>query len=324
MHISSSPTPPTSRTALDRVTAATWPRTKAIIGFAPAAASAASRRAWAPPRQMWVMASARASAASAGLGAASSRRMRVTMRPTWALSARPLPETAAFTSLGVCSATGSPRRAAAHIAIPLAWAVPMIVLTSERAKTRSTATASGRCSRATPRSRARWPPDAPAPTGSTRCGSRRRRPASADGRPRPRPRRPRSGSGRGRSRARAWKPSRQSSERVFVRTLTAYADGSATTRRLTRPRLSGCRARCLAPSELRWSASREGVGCGTPTTGEVSVASRRRRARPSRQSVAAGSRGRPWSGRRRTARRLRGCCIRRCGPGTPGVPLASG
>ena len=144
-----------------RVRAATSPRTNAIIpgsfggraccpepveGSAPVAARAASMRAWAPPRQMWVMASASASAASAGLGGASSRRMRVTMAPTWALSARPLPDTAALTSLGVWSAIGSPRRAATTIAMPLAWAVPMIVLESERAKTRSIATASGRCS----------------------------------------------------------------------------------------------------------------------------------------------------------------------------------
>ena len=53
--------------------------------------------------------------------------MRVTIAPTWALSARPLPETAALTSLGVCRATGSPRRAATTIAMPLAWAVPMTV-----------------------------------------------------------------------------------------------------------------------------------------------------------------------------------------------------
>ncbi len=90
------------------------------------------------------MASASASAASAGFGGASRRRIRATMAATCALSARPLPETAAFTSLGVWSATGSPRRAATTIAIPLACAVPMIVLTSERAKTRSIATASGR------------------------------------------------------------------------------------------------------------------------------------------------------------------------------------
>ena len=68
----------------------------------------------------------------------------VTIAPTCALVARPLPDTAAFTSLGVCNAIGSPRRAATTNAIPLAWAVPMTVLESERAKTRSTATASGR------------------------------------------------------------------------------------------------------------------------------------------------------------------------------------
>src|SRR4029079_14966954 len=101
-------------------------RDHALLTFLalPAAASAASIRAWAPPRQMWVMASASASAASAGFGTASSRRIRVTIAPTWALSARPLPDTAALTSLGVCSAMGSPRRAAHTIAMPLAWAVP--------------------------------------------------------------------------------------------------------------------------------------------------------------------------------------------------------
>ena len=72
--------------------------------------------------------------------------MRVTIAPTCALSARPLPDTAALTSLGVCRAIGSPRRAAATRAMPLAWAVPMIVLESDRANTRSTATASGWCS----------------------------------------------------------------------------------------------------------------------------------------------------------------------------------
>ena len=41
-------------------------------------------------------------------GAAVSRRILVTMAPTWALSARPLPVTAAFISLGVCRATGIP------------------------------------------------------------------------------------------------------------------------------------------------------------------------------------------------------------------------
>ena len=162
MHISSRPTPPTSSTALVSVTAATSPRTKAIIGSSlerPGClwpgrglrlgfrtATASSMRVLAEPRHTWVMASARASAASAGLGISDRRRIRTTIAPTWALSARPLPDTAALTSLGVCMAIGSPRRAATTSAIPLAWAVPMIVLESERAKTRSTATASGRCS----------------------------------------------------------------------------------------------------------------------------------------------------------------------------------
>lgn len=100
-------------------------------------------RDWAPPRHTWQTARASASAASAGRGGFASRRMRVIIAVTWALSARPLPVTAALTSLGVCSARGRPRLAAASMAIALACAVPMIVLTSPRAKTRSTAMASG-------------------------------------------------------------------------------------------------------------------------------------------------------------------------------------
>lgn len=80
------------------------------------------------------------------LGGASSRSRRVTIAPTWALSARPLPVTAALTSLGVCRATGMPRRAAHSIATALAWAVPMTVRTLCWLNTRSTATNSGRCS----------------------------------------------------------------------------------------------------------------------------------------------------------------------------------
>src|SRR5690606_27898943 len=71
---------------------------------------------------------------------------RVTMAPTWALSARPEPVTAALTSLGVCRATGRPRREAHSRATALAWAVPMTVRTLCWLKTRSTATNSGRCS----------------------------------------------------------------------------------------------------------------------------------------------------------------------------------
>ena len=69
--------------------------------------------------------------------------MRVTIAVTWALSARPLPVTAALTSLGVWSATGMPRRAATTMAMPDAWAVPITVRTLCWANTRSTATASG-------------------------------------------------------------------------------------------------------------------------------------------------------------------------------------
>ena len=98
-----------------------------------------------PPRQTWQIASASASAASAGRGGAGSRSTRVTIAVTCALSARPLPLTAAFTSLGVCRATGSPARAAHVIATAAACAVPITVRTLCWANTRSTATASGWC-----------------------------------------------------------------------------------------------------------------------------------------------------------------------------------
>ena len=62
------------------------------------------------------MASASASAASGGRGGSEIRSSLVTMVVTWSLSARPLPVTAALTSLGVWVATGSPRRAAHTIA----------------------------------------------------------------------------------------------------------------------------------------------------------------------------------------------------------------
>ncbi len=92
------------------------------------------------------MARARASAVSAGLGGSASRSSRITIAVTWALSARPLPVTAAFTSLGVCSVTGRPRRAAHSTATAPACAVPITVRTLCWLNTRSTATASGWCS----------------------------------------------------------------------------------------------------------------------------------------------------------------------------------
>ena len=66
---------------------------------------------------------------SAGLGRSVIRSSRMTISVTWSLSARPLPVTAALTSLGVCSATGSPRRAAHTIATAPACAVPITVRT---------------------------------------------------------------------------------------------------------------------------------------------------------------------------------------------------
>ena len=80
---------------------------------------------------------------SAGRGGSASRSSLVTMCVTCALSARPFPVTAALTSLGVCSATGIPRRAAHTIATAPACAVPITVRTLCWLKTRSTATASG-------------------------------------------------------------------------------------------------------------------------------------------------------------------------------------
>ena len=50
----------------------------------------------------------------------SRRKILVTMLVTCCLSARPEPVTAAFTSLGVCTATGRPLRAAVNKAMPLA------------------------------------------------------------------------------------------------------------------------------------------------------------------------------------------------------------
>ena len=94
-------------------------------------------------RHRWQMASARASAASGGRGRSGIRSSRITMVVTWSLSARPFPVTAALTSLGVCSATGSPRRAAQTIATAPACAVPITVRTLCWLNTRSTATVSG-------------------------------------------------------------------------------------------------------------------------------------------------------------------------------------
>lgn len=67
----------------------------------------------------------------------------MTIDSTCPLTATPLPVTAALTSLGVCVATGSPRRAAATITTAAACAVPITVRTLCWLKTRSTATASG-------------------------------------------------------------------------------------------------------------------------------------------------------------------------------------
>ena len=136
---------------------------------------AASIRRLAPPRHTEQIASASASVASTGRGGSLSRRSRVTMCATCSLPALPLPLTAALTSLGVCSATGSRRRAAHSTATPLAWAVPMTVDTLCWLNTRSTATASGEADPATPRARFPAAPDGRRGTRRPVCGRCRRR-----------------------------------------------------------------------------------------------------------------------------------------------------
>ena len=71
---------------------------------------------------------------------------RATIICTAALSARPSPVTASFTSLGLYSATGIPDRAAATSASPLACPTDIAVRTFAWNSTRSTATADGRVS----------------------------------------------------------------------------------------------------------------------------------------------------------------------------------
>ena len=90
------------------------------------------------------MASASASAASAGVGLVCSARILVTIAVTCALSARPLPVTAALTSLGVWKCTSMSRLAAARAMTPPACAVPIAVFAFWLANTRSIATTSGR------------------------------------------------------------------------------------------------------------------------------------------------------------------------------------
>ena len=87
------------------------PRTNAIIGAAPRRCGRAGGVDAAPGRRRarcgrWPAPARRRRRRARG--ASSSRSSRVTIAPTCALSARPLPVTAALTSLGVCSATGMP------------------------------------------------------------------------------------------------------------------------------------------------------------------------------------------------------------------------
>ena len=67
----------------------------------------------------------------------------MTIPATCALSARPLPVTAAFTSVGVCQTTGMPASAAASTAAAEAWAVPITLCRLCWLNMRSTASTSG-------------------------------------------------------------------------------------------------------------------------------------------------------------------------------------
>ncbi len=136
--------------------------------------------------------------------------------PIWALSARPEPVIAAFTSLGVCSATGMSFRAATSMATPAACAVPITVWTLCWAKTRSTATRSGRC-RSIQSWKARSSRTSRCGTSAwRRCGPRRPRPAPADVRGCCRPHRTRTGSAPGRCPARARPPLTSSSNNCSI------------------------------------------------------------------------------------------------------------
>jgi hypothetical protein len=133
--------------------------------------STARPAAWLVLRQ-WQTASPSASAASAG----SLDRVRRGSTATCALSARLLPVTS-FIRLGVCSATGRPRRAAQTMATH--WpAVPMTVRTLCWLNTRSTATARARARRARPRS-ALDADQLGADAGTREVRTTRRRPGSA-------------------------------------------------------------------------------------------------------------------------------------------------
>src|SRR5699024_9126518 len=81
----------------------------------------------------------------------------------------------------------------------------------------------------------------------------------------------------------------------------------------------GCRCPWPASRGTRLTASREGVGCGTPSRWAFSLVPTQRRARPWLPVVGVGWRGRRWNDQRRTVRRPRECCTRRCARATRDV-----
>src|SRR5690606_19640798 len=95
----------------------------------PAAAALRATYPDATPRHKWQIAIANASAASAGFGGSLNRRIRVTIFVICALSAFPLPHTAAFASDGVYVTAGRPDCLPTNSAIPEACAVAITLAT---------------------------------------------------------------------------------------------------------------------------------------------------------------------------------------------------
>ena len=192
-------------------TAATRPRTNAITGWllAPPARPRLPRAGVSRPRARCGRWPARASRRRRrACGTSSSRSRRVTIAPTWALSARPLPVTAALTSLGVCRATGMPAAGSdqdgdaaglsgAHDRAHVVLAEDPLDRDGVGARVRSSHSSS-------PRSiwHSRWSMGRSAAVRTTPDRDQ----SSAAGPRTPRPRRRRTGSGRGRRRARALDP----------------------------------------------------------------------------------------------------------------------
>ena len=162
VHCTESPTPPTSTTAPSGDTAATRPLTLAITcqplprgsvrcttgaPMPPARAAALQPLLSQPAPHLADRQRERIRGVRRASGAAASPSTRVTINVTCSLSARPLPEIAALTSLGVCRPpAGRPARRPARRR-PRPARCPWRCPCCSGVKTRSTATTSGRNSR---------------------------------------------------------------------------------------------------------------------------------------------------------------------------------